>query len=71
MTKNEYEVLYREFELILDNIPALIFFKDLQNNFLIVKNKFEVKIVQNYIPKNKQRNIGKMISLWRDLGSLF
>ena len=37
--ESNYESLFHELDLILDNIPALIFYKDLHNRFLRV-NKY-------------------------------
>lgn len=38
-SKKKYEELSEEFELILDHLPGLVFYKDTENNFLRVNKK--------------------------------
>lgn len=49
----DYRRLYHEMELILDNIPALIFYKDLENNFLNV-NKYVADA--HHLTKDQMKN---------------
>jgi len=55
-SEKKYKILSKELELILDNIPALIFYKDTKNNFIRV-NKY---IADAYNMK-KEDLIGKSL----------
>ena len=56
-SENKYKILSNELELILDNIPALIFYKDTKNNYIRVN-----KYIANAHNMKKEELIGKNLS---------
>lgn len=63
-TEKKYNKLSRELESILDNLPALIFYKDKNNNFIRVnkyfaqinkmdKSFFEGKSIYEFYPRDE------------------
>jgi PAS domain S-box-containing protein len=55
-SEKKYKILSNELELILDNIPALIFYKDTKNNFIRVN-----KYIADIYSMKKEDLIGKSL----------